>query len=614
MIEALKSIPSDLVSAYEEVFYRIAANVDGQQFALRVLSWSFHAARPLLMSELREALVVDPGDSFLHMEYFHDPASIVEECKGLIFHDEKTDLVGFVHYSVRDFLGSAKLPVLLRRSDLARTLLTYLSFDVFNSGACFVKKDMERRLESHKLALHAAKFWCSYVKGDIERNTEVQDMVFHLFGSHPRVESLLELYGLHYEYKIANAQTPNPGLVVVGASAFSVETSLLHFAARYGFQTICEKIVSGSHLGSQPRPPLRRKTLVENIGERGRARNNDDNHEDIGSVNSRNGFGHIPLHLAAWEGYENIVQLLLDANANVDACSESCDSERTYASLHLASWRGHIGVVRLLLQKSADVTAVTLPDEETSLHIAARCGYLEIISVLLAAGADINALNVRRSTPVHRAVLCKDMGVLRMLIDHGPNLNIRDSRGFTPLHLAVYRINVDATVILLEAHADLMALDDLGYTVLHVAAKATQGRLDWEASDDNSLKEIVKALLRFGASVRAEDSGETPFLAALLAGNVDVVEILLEAAASGHRFKAKDKQLIEFIQRRPAAITLETVIRHFSTGSSAQPELAAHVEYYTEGLELYHNLPEEEEYPEEYEVEEEDYWDYLPSL
>ena len=111
MIEALNSIPNDLITVYAEVFGRIAKDADGQQFALRII-WIFHAARSLRMFELHEALVMESGDTILHLEYFHESGSIVEECRGLIFHDGKIGLVGFVHYTVRDFLRSIKLPSL----------------------------------------------------------------------------------------------------------------------------------------------------------------------------------------------------------------------------------------------------------------------------------------------------------------------------------------------------------------------------------------------------------------------------------------------------------------------------------------------------------------------
>lgn len=111
-------------------------------------------------------------------------------------------------------------------------------------------------------------------------------------------------------------------------------------------------------------------------------------------------------------------------------------------------------------------------------------------------------------------------------------------------------------------------------------------------------------------------NGETAFLAALLAGNVAVVETLLGNAAAGNRFNNEDEQLMDLIRRRPAGVNVETVVMHLCTCSSgdSEREFASQPEYYSEVLDVYKNLPMEEEYPEEYDDEEEDYWDYIPSL
>ena len=558
MMAALNSMPNDLITAYTEVFDRIGTNANGQQFAIRVMSWIFYAARPLRMCELMEALVVEPGDTILHVEYFHNPGFIVEECKGLIFYDKKTDLLGFSHYTLRDYFASVKLASLLRPLDLTKTLLTYLSFDVFKSGACRFRGEVLNRLKTHKLSLYAAKFWHFHLKKDGEYDREVQEVLFSLFGSSSHVESLLELYSLNHELIAAiNAQTQDRRLVLkLSYDEFSTETTLLHFAARYGLLGICEKLLLHSDVESGPAPSKWRKLSPNSIQEPRRIVK--DHYSDtIGCVNLDNGQGHVALHLAAWEGHKYIVKLLLNANANPNVRTRSCDMRRAYTPLHLATRLGHLEVVQYLLEKSAHVMAVTLPDKETSLHIAARCGYLNIAKELLAAGAGIDTQNIRGSTPAHCAILWENkLEVLRLLTERGADLSIRGWRGFTALHLAIYRNNVYATKVLLNANADPMARDFLGNTSLHVAAKIKLDVLD-EPSETESLRAIVRALLQFGADVRAESkSRETAFLAAILAGNIIVVEELLEAAAHGLQFRKKDLSLMESIESRPAEVTV----------------------------------------------------------
>jgi ankyrin repeat protein len=58
------------------------------------------------------------------------------------------------------------------------------------------------------------------------------------------------------------------------------------------------------------------------------------------------------LHYAARYGHEAVVQLLLEAGADIDG--KDISGQRT---LHLAAMNGHETVVRLLLKKRADVKA-----------------------------------------------------------------------------------------------------------------------------------------------------------------------------------------------------------------------------------------------------------------
>ena len=60
MEKALKTLPADQIEAYKDIITRIRAAGDHTSVtAIRTLTWIFHAARPLHMDELREALCVE---------------------------------------------------------------------------------------------------------------------------------------------------------------------------------------------------------------------------------------------------------------------------------------------------------------------------------------------------------------------------------------------------------------------------------------------------------------------------------------------------------------------------------------------------------------------------
>jgi hypothetical protein len=58
------------------------------------------------MSELQEALAVQPGDLELEKDYCIEPQDIIDCCQSLVIHDEPTGFVHFAHYTVQQFLAS----------------------------------------------------------------------------------------------------------------------------------------------------------------------------------------------------------------------------------------------------------------------------------------------------------------------------------------------------------------------------------------------------------------------------------------------------------------------------------------------------------------------------
>ena len=124
-----------------------------------------------------------------------------------------------------------------------------------------------------------------------------------------------------------------------------------------------------------------------------------------------------PLSAAVEGGYADIVQLLLENHADVNAKSNYC-----LTPLHYAAQKGHKEIAKLLLACGADANAKNTHANEngdTPLHLAAGEGHSDVIELLLASKAEVNARNSLRWTPLELALVSKQEAVVKLLRKHG---------------------------------------------------------------------------------------------------------------------------------------------------------------------------------------------------
>jgi hypothetical protein len=91
--EALKTLPKELESTYDEAMQRIRSqNDDDKQLAERVLCWISFAFRSLTLNELQHALAVELGESELDEENIPDEELLTSLCAGLVIIDRQATL------------------------------------------------------------------------------------------------------------------------------------------------------------------------------------------------------------------------------------------------------------------------------------------------------------------------------------------------------------------------------------------------------------------------------------------------------------------------------------------------------------------------------------------
>ena len=146
-------------------------------------------------------------------------------------------------------------------------------------------------------------------------------------------------------------------------------------------------------------------------------------------VNTRYEYNSTPLIYASMLGLEDIVQVLIDANAQVNLVD---DSEST--ALHEAARNTDLDIVKMLVNAGAIVDKKNIYDR-TPLHVATVYGRVAVVEYLVSKGADVNAVDFRGSSVLHRArsriKLARNREKIeKLLIKHGAvdvsNSTLRD--------------------------------------------------------------------------------------------------------------------------------------------------------------------------------------------
>ena len=243
------------------------------------------------------------------------------------------------------------------------------------------------------------------------------------------------------------------------------------------------------------------------------------------NVNAITSDGCPALYMATRHGETDILKLLLDKHANVNAAGGSLVCYGT--SLNTAAFHGNIDIARILLDHHADVN-LRDPHQGAPMLDAAASGHIEMCEFLLAHHADVEATQGIGGETALDVAANNSMDGMRWLLAHHANTESRDAEGQTPLMHAVdlkFETTPEEVVekvkLLLAYHASLEARDNDGKTALMVAAS-------------HSWPEVVKVLLEAHADVSATaKDGKTAF--DLAANNMRCENVLaLEQGGRSH--------------------------------------------------------------------------------
>jgi ankyrin repeat protein len=135
-------------------------------------------------------------------------------------------------------------------------------------------------------------------------------------------------------------------------------------------------------------------------------------------LEAHNTDGWTPLHLAAFFGWPELANALLDRGAQVD--SRSTNSMKN-TPLHAAAAGGNTPLIDLLLKRAAKPNA-TQEGGWTALHASAQSGNRAMAETLVANGADINQRADNGQSPLDMALLKGHQDLVEFLEQLGAKL------------------------------------------------------------------------------------------------------------------------------------------------------------------------------------------------
>jgi hypothetical protein len=397
--EALKDLPEGL----DETYNRMLSKIDPRQQAqaIRSLRWLAFSVRPLKLSELAEASIIDPK---LHPPFEADrrcfsPDDVLDFLSGLvtvIFSSDsksstspveqidsatnselewKRDTIMFTHFSVKEYLVSDRI----QTSRCSIYSIKEKSANLSIAEACpayllqFDKPDsLNSRTLRLPLVMYAACYWTEHAQWAGEDAIAIHLLTMEFFLSK----------GDAYVNWVRLFDPDKPWEKPQIAKDLTEVASPIYYASLTGLiEPVRQLLGKGA------------------------------------DVNAQGGYYGTALQAASVDGYSQIIQLLLENGADVNIQGGFHGT-----ALQAASGRGHSQIVQQLLENGADVNAQG-GRYGTALQAASAWGRSHVVQQLLKHGADINAQFGPYNTALQAASSRGHGKVVQQLLENGADVN-----------------------------------------------------------------------------------------------------------------------------------------------------------------------------------------------
>jgi ankyrin repeat protein len=517
--EKLRTLPAGLSQTYT----RILDSISDREHAMTILRWIAVSRSPMTVAELATV-------QYLHIENWegntapsnHDVADYLDgyrACGPLLFLDTQKNTVNLIHQSAKDYLLAldASSPYHIDVHETALSMLDtcwrYLRAEVFE---LIISRDQYNLLQwrpAYKNAFLSKKYMF----------LEYASLEFMDFKGFGRCSLIAEFIGTLGD------------MDKLPALRDYLLVKFVTYKHVKGVQaSIDKKADITTNISSDSRPPYADSPPRCSLLHRA-VKNIDISTSKLlleagAAVSVPDDTGATPLHIAARLGSVELCQLLIETGAKINAEGTRNDP----GVLHEAAKNGHVEALSLLLEAGAHVDALNRSGH-TAFFSAVVKGQEEVATFLLGKKADsripgsfwsVSSDMWLETSALLPAAASGDHRIVEILLKQGLDVNER-IKDTTPLSAAVWGGHRSTVRLLIDAGADWRWTDSMDRTLVDVAT--SEGHLD-----------VLRILLDEGLDVDSmaaypSNPGErrkTPLMWAILRGDHDVVEVLVQKGAN----------------------------------------------------------------------------------
>jgi ankyrin repeat protein len=547
--QELEAMPPTLDETYDRILR--AVPIAHRPFVQAALHWLAFSARPMLLEELAEAVIIRPQTGHFDAESSRllDPRTILYLCGALVTststnsHEERprwldvkgeietrgrqnfytkkhVTVISLSHYTVKEYLVSPRTQMglsfyykseRLGNSFIAQCCLLYI-LD-FNGGS--IAGDID--YNEYPLLSYCARYWTKHwlLGGGGECDAQLGQFYERLFQPesrgaytnwlniwHPDIQ-WADRWG-SYDYVKRSADLfPQPLYWVAGLGDLALVTLLVeqgadttaregHFESALGaavFGGHMEVVEYFLHIGLDPDIQVVRYGSLLQLAIVGGSMPMVKRLIEAGAdVNARGGELNSPLIAAASKQRDDIVALLIKHGAELNLDSEPCGS-----ALYRAAEAGDIKLATMLLGAGADVNGSGAAEEPPPLFAAAKSGCLALVNMFIRKGADVNKGGDSEDDryPLLAAADKGHSQIVRALLMAGADPNLKGRRGCTALEQGIGSGDLATFHTLLNAGADINACSEMYINCFQVAVKFSEF-------------DMAKVLVERGAELREE--------------------------------------------------------------------------------------------------------------